>query len=50
VLEAVCDRLGEAPGAERVRIEAKGHSVSETDDPYSRLLERFLAAHEGGGG
>lgn len=46
VFEAVCDRLAEALGAERVTIEGKGHSVPETGDPYNQLLERFLTSHE----
>lgn len=46
VFEAVCDRLAAALGAERATIEGKGHSVPETGEPYNRLLEGFLAAHD----
>jgi pimeloyl-ACP methyl ester carboxylesterase len=48
VFDAVCDRLAEALGAERVTIEGRGHSVPETGDPYNQLLERFLLSHARG--
>lgn len=46
VFEAVCDNLAQALGAERARVEGKGHSVPETGGPYNELLERFLSSTE----
>jgi pimeloyl-ACP methyl ester carboxylesterase len=48
VFEEVCDRLAEGlPGAERVVLPGRMHTIPALGEPYNACLERFLLAAEG---
>jgi pimeloyl-ACP methyl ester carboxylesterase len=50
VFEAVCDRLAERlPGAERVILPGRGHTIPGLGEPYNDQLESFLTGAEAGG-
>jgi hypothetical protein len=44
--EAVCERLAEGLGAERVVIRGFGHSVQRAAAPFNERLEPFLSRTE----
>ncbi len=51
VFETVCDRLAERlPGAERVVLAGRGHTIPGLGEAYNECLESFLTAADRGAG